>query len=71
MNQNGLGKIANETGYERLEDFLDNASVGIHLVGNDGTIIYANKTELELLGFSSEEYIGHNKKRISYRGTSN
>ena len=58
--QNGLEKIAKEGGLERLEDFLDNAIVGIHLVNSDGIILYANKAELELLGYSAEEYIGHN-----------
>ncbi len=41
-------------------DFMDNAAVGIHCVGPDGTILWANKTELGLLGYSKEEYIGRN-----------
>jgi len=40
--------------------FLDSASVCIHLVGPDGIIYFANKKELESLGYSSEEYLGHN-----------
>jgi PAS domain S-box-containing protein len=43
-----------------LQQFLDNAVEGIHLVGPDGTILYANKAELDLLGYSAEEYIGRN-----------
>jgi PAS domain S-box-containing protein len=43
---------------ERLRDFVDNASVGMHWVGPDGNIIWANRHELEMLGFSKEEYIG-------------
>ncbi|MDQ6755555.1 MAG: ATP-binding protein [Bacteroidota bacterium] len=46
--------------HERLEEFLDNASVGIHLVDSNGTILYANKAELNLLGYKPEEYLGHN-----------
>jgi PAS domain S-box-containing protein len=42
-----------------LRDFLENALEGIHWVGPDGTILYANKAELELLGYSREEYVGH------------
>jgi PAS domain S-box-containing protein len=40
-----------------LADFLENASEGIHQVAPDGKILWANKAELELLGYSAEEYI--------------
>jgi PAS domain S-box-containing protein len=39
-------------------DFFDNATVGLHWVGPDGIILRANRAELELLGYSREEYIG-------------
>ncbi|MDQ3751255.1 MAG: PAS domain S-box protein [Acidobacteriota bacterium] len=42
-----------------LSDFVDNAPVGLHWVGGDGIIKWANKTELDLLGYTPEEYIGH------------
>ena len=40
-------------------EFLDNASEGIHKVAGDGTILYANRAELEMLGYGWEEYVGH------------
>jgi PAS domain S-box-containing protein len=43
-----------------LRAFVENAAVGIHWVGPDGTIIWANQTELNMLGHSGEEYIGRN-----------
>ncbi len=42
-----------------LTDFFDNATVGLHWVGPDGTILRANKSELDLLGYTPDEYIGH------------
>jgi len=42
-----------------LAAFLDNASEGIHKVAADGTILYANRAELDLLGYRWEEYVGH------------
>ena len=42
-----------------LSDFIENASLALHWVGADGRIIWANQAELELLGYSPEEYIGH------------
>ncbi|WP_421577302.1 PAS domain S-box protein [Shinella sp. M31] len=41
-----------------LEDFFDNAAIGLHIVSNDGIILRANKAELNLLGFAAEDYIG-------------
>lgn len=45
---------------EDLQGFIDGASAGIHSVDASGTIIYANKAEMELLGYSKEEYLGRN-----------
>jgi PAS domain S-box-containing protein len=45
---------------ENLEDYLQNASIGIHIVAPGGMIIWANDIELENLGYKPEEYIGHN-----------
>jgi len=42
-----------------LREFLENASVAMHWAGPDGRIIWANQTELNLLGYTREEYIGH------------
>ena len=52
-----LEEIA-RTREQELSDFLENASVGIHWVGADGIIIWANQAELDLLGYTREEYIG-------------
>ena len=47
---------------QQFRDFAENAAVGLHQIGPDGTILWANRAELELLGYTREEYIG---KRIS------
>jgi len=43
-----------------LANFLENAVIGMHWVAADGTILWANKAELDLLGYNREEYVGHN-----------
>ena len=43
---------------QELADFFENATVGLHWVGADGIILRANRAELELLGYSREEYVG-------------
>jgi PAS domain S-box-containing protein len=45
-------------GQEELLDFVENASVGMHWVGPDGIIQWANRTELEMLGYARAEFIG-------------
>ncbi len=42
-----------------LADFFENATEGLHKVGSDGTILWANKAEYSLLGYSEKEYVGH------------
>ena len=44
---------------EELQQFLDTAAEGIHRVNREGTILWANRAELELLGYSTDEYVGH------------
>lgn len=43
-----------------LRDFVENAAVGMHWVGADGVILWVNRAELELLGYTPEEYVGRN-----------
>jgi len=43
-----------------LKDFVENAAIGLHWVGPDGKILWANNAELQLLGYSREEYVGRN-----------
>jgi PAS domain S-box-containing protein len=42
----------------QLRDFIENAPLGLHSVGPDGTILWANRAELDLLGYAEAEYIG-------------
>ena len=41
-----------------LSDFFENAIEGLHKVGADGTILWANRADYGLLGYSADEYIG-------------
>jgi PAS domain S-box-containing protein len=45
---------------EDLEDFFENSAMGLHLVSANGTIRRANRTELHMLGYTAEEYVGRN-----------
>jgi PAS domain S-box-containing protein len=45
-------------GERRLAETLEDAPVAIQWVGADGRILWANRTELRLLGYAPEEYIG-------------
>ena len=42
-----------------LSEFLENAVIGMHWLGPDGTILWANKSELARSGYGRDEYIGH------------
>jgi PAS domain S-box-containing protein len=45
--------------HNQLRHFVDTISIPLHWVSPDGVITWANEAELCLLGYSSEEYIGH------------
>lgn len=42
-----------------LADFFEHAAFGLHWVGPDGIILRANQAELDMLGYTQEEYVGH------------
>ncbi|HEY9637060.1 MAG TPA: PAS domain S-box protein [Coleofasciculaceae cyanobacterium] len=43
---------------QELLDFFENGTVGLHWVDANGIILWVNQAELDLLGYSREEYIG-------------
>jgi PAS domain S-box-containing protein len=43
-----------------LEDFFENASIGLYWVGPDGTILRVNQAELDLLGYTRDDFVGRN-----------
>jgi PAS domain S-box-containing protein len=45
---------------DELDDFFENAPVGMHLVSPIGTILRANRAELQMLGYELNEYVGRN-----------
>ncbi len=45
---------------QELSDFFESATIGMHWVGPDGTILRVNQSELDLLGYQREEYVGRN-----------
>ncbi|MGB7134050.1 MAG: PAS domain S-box protein [Acidobacteriaceae bacterium] len=43
-----------------LRDFLETALIGMQWIGPDGTILWANRTVLELLGYQHDQFVGRN-----------
>ena len=44
---------------QELADFFENATIGLNWIAADGTVLRANRAQLDLLGCASSEYIGH------------
>ena len=51
--------VESERRLRDLTDFVEKVNVALHLVSEDGIIVWANQAELRLLGYSRDEYIGH------------
>lgn len=43
---------------QELTAFVETAAVALHWVGPDGRILWANAAEMQMLGYSADEYIG-------------
>jgi PAS domain S-box-containing protein len=43
---------------QELTDFLEHGAHPLHKVGADGTILWANRAELDMLGYRREEFVG-------------
>jgi PAS domain-containing protein len=50
-----------------LLDFFENAPIALHWLSGTGHVLWANKYELESLGYSSEEYIGHHIMEVIFK----
>jgi PAS domain S-box-containing protein len=44
---------------QELSDLFENAPTPIHFVGANGIILRANRAELNALGYTRDEYVGH------------
>jgi PAS domain-containing protein len=51
--------LTSEPASKVLESYLKTAPVPLHLLSGAGIILWANDSELQLVGYSSDEYIGH------------
>jgi PAS domain S-box-containing protein len=47
-----------------LRDFVQNAPVGMHEIGPDHRILWANRAELDLLGYREQDYVGRDMSEI-------
>lgn len=47
-------------------DFIKNSNIGIHAVSPEGIIKYANQHELDVLGYTEDEYVGHHVSEFQF-----
>lgn len=55
-----LARRTIEASEKKYRDLAETSSIALHWVGPDGTILWANQAELDMVGYTAEEYIGHN-----------
>ena len=53
-----------ERSERELADFFDNASVALHWIGPDGMILKANQAQLDMLGYTRDEYVGRHASKF-------
>lgn len=55
-----VARKAIEKSEKKYRDLAETSSIALHWVGPDGTILWANQAELDMVGYTADEYIGHN-----------
>ena len=58
ITERARAELALENSERILADFFENAALGLTWIDPDGMILRANRTELSLLGYTREEYVG-------------
>jgi PAS domain S-box-containing protein len=56
---NGTSPLTDLVDDEQLVSVLDSAIDHLIWIGSDGTILWANRSELDFLGYRYEQYVGH------------
>jgi len=49
---------------EELTDFIEKVAIPLHWLAEDGIILWANAAELELMGYTREEYVGRDVREF-------
>jgi PAS domain S-box-containing protein len=60
VGEQARARAAAEAAIRELDDFFEDSTIGCHWVGPDGTVLRANRTELDMLGYARDEYVGRN-----------
>ena len=58
ISERKASELALQQSRKSLQDFVENAAEGLHWVDENGIVIWANQAELDMLGYTREEYIG-------------
>jgi PAS domain S-box-containing protein len=53
-----FARLAMTAANDELDDFFENSAIGLSLFAGDGTILRANRAELQMLGYPLEDYVG-------------
>jgi PAS domain S-box-containing protein len=56
--KNDRQSLTGPAGEADLRDFVEASPVAMHATSADGTILWANQAELDLLGYTMEEFVG-------------
>lgn len=49
-----------------LVDFFQKAPIALHWLSGTGHVIWANDIEMQTLGYTADEYIGHSITEVDY-----
>lgn len=53
----------------QLADFFDSAPLGLVILDSDGRVLQANQAQLDMLGLSDDQLVGHNLSEFAFNGS--
>ena len=59
ISERKIAELRLKLSQQELKDFVENAVIGLHWLAPTGKVLWANRAELELLGYAPEDYVGH------------
>jgi transcriptional regulator with PAS, ATPase and Fis domain len=66
LNHNNASEKIDGHSINEFVDFFHNAPIALHWLSGTGHIIWANKTEMNALGYEAHEYIGHHIMEVMH-----
>ena len=58
------GRVTSEVEQSELLEFFESSPIALHWLDSTGMIVWANQVELQMLGYTAAEFVGHHMAEV-------